>query len=60
MPAAISVLEQITNVNQLIIGLSTIINKKLIRGKTVIFIDEVQKYPEMVTKIKFPVFLMIL
>ncbi len=53
MPAAISVLEQITNVNQLITGLSTIINKKLIRGKTVIFIDEVQKYPEMVTKIKF-------
>ena len=52
-PEAISVLEQAGNVNDLIIGLSTVSEKKLIKGQTVIFIDEIQKYKEMVTKIKF-------
>lgn len=52
-PEAISVLKQATNVNDLILGLSTISDTRLEKGKTVLFIDEVQKYKEMVTKIKF-------
>ena len=52
-PEAIAVLNQAANVNDLIIGLSTVSEKKLEKGKTVIFIDEVQKYKNMVTKIKF-------
>lgn len=52
-PAAVKVLETANTVEDLIIGFSTISTKKLQKGKTVIFIDEVQKYREMVTKIKF-------
>ncbi len=52
-PEAIDVLRQVTSVDDLIFGLSTISGKKLEKGKTVIFIDEVQKYTDMVTKIKF-------
>ena len=52
-PAAVDVLASATNVDELIIGLSTLSPKKITKGKTVIFIDEVQKYKEMITKIKF-------
>jgi predicted AAA+ superfamily ATPase len=52
-PAAVDVLASANNVDELIIGLSTISIKKITKGKTVIFIDEVQKYKEMITKIKF-------
>lgn len=52
-PAAISILQQARTVEELMIGLSTISGKSLQKGKTVIFIDEIQKYKEMVTKIKF-------
>lgn len=52
-PAAVKVLEQATSVDELAIGLSTLKKGSLKKGKTVIFIDEVQKYKEMVTKIKF-------
>ncbi len=52
-PAAVKVLEQAASVDELAIGLSTLKKGKLQKGKTVIFIDEVQKYKEMVTKIKF-------
>ena len=52
-PAAVKVLEQASSVDELAIGLSTLKKEKLQKGKTVIFIDEVQKYKEMVTKIKF-------
>ncbi len=52
-PAAVKVLEQASSVDELAIGLSTLKKGKLQKGKTVIFIDEVQKYKEMVTKIKF-------
>jgi hypothetical protein len=34
-------------------GLSTLTDRLFVKGKTVLFIDEVQKYKEMVTKIKF-------
>ena len=52
-PAAVKVLEQASSVDEFAIGLSTLKEKKLQKGKSVIFIDEVQKYKEMVTKIKF-------
>lgn len=52
-PEAISILEQASNIEDLIIGFSALSSQKLQKGKTVIFIDEVQKYKEMVTKIKF-------
>ena len=52
-PEAISVLESVKSVDDMIIGLSTISGHTLKKGETVLFIDEVQKYKDMVTKIKF-------
>ena len=52
-PAAVDVLASANTIEELIIGLSTLSTQKITKGKTVIFIDEVQKYKEMVTKIKF-------
>jgi predicted AAA+ superfamily ATPase len=52
-PAAIKILQNCTTVNELIMGLSTLTDKPIVKGQTVIFIDEVQKYKDMVTKIKF-------
>jgi hypothetical protein len=52
-PAAIKILQDFTSLNELIMGLSTLTDKPFVKGDTVIFIDEVQKYKEMVTKIKF-------
>ena len=52
-PAAVEVLEKVNTIDELMMGFSTLSSQKLEKGKTVIFIDEVQKYKEMVTKIKF-------
>ncbi len=52
-PAAVSVLENANTVEDLVIGFSTLSEQKIEKGKTVIFIDEVQKYKDMITKIKF-------
>ncbi|MBP5601701.1 MAG: ATP-binding protein [Treponema sp.] len=52
-PAAVDVLASASTVEELVIGFSTLSTQKITKGKTVIFIDEVQKYKEMVTKIKF-------
>ena len=52
-PEAISILRQAGTADELMIGLSAIGGQRLQKGKTVIFIDEIQKYKEMVTKIKF-------
>ena len=52
-PAAVKILQNFTSINELIMGLSTLTEKKFVKGQTVIFIDEVQKYKDMVTKIKF-------
>ena len=52
-PEAVSIFENIKTVDDMILGLSTVSNHALIKGKSVIFIDEVQKCKEMVTKIKF-------
>ncbi|MCR5776897.1 MAG: ATP-binding protein [Lachnospiraceae bacterium] len=52
-PEAVGILKNFTSIDELIMGLSTITDKPFIKGETVLFIDEVQKYKEMVTKIKF-------
>lgn len=52
-PEAVSILEQASSADDLILGFSTISGKRLKKGESIIFIDEVQKYKDMVTKIKF-------
>lgn len=52
-PLVIELLKNASNVDELILGLSTFTDKKFVKKETVIFIDEVQKYKELVTKIKF-------
>lgn len=52
-PEAVDILMAAKNVDELIMGLSTIKDMPLVKGETVIFIDEVQKCKEMVTRIKF-------
>lgn len=42
-----------TTVDDLITNLSLFTEKMFIKGKTVIFFDEIQAFPEIVTKIKF-------
>ena len=51
-PGAISVLKQAGSIDELIMGLSTISEQIITKGKTVIFIDEVQRFKEMISKIK--------
>lgn len=53
MPEAVKALQSFSDVNELVMMLSTLTDKPIIKGKTVIFIDEVQRYKEMVTRIKF-------
>ncbi|MCF0141532.1 MAG: AAA family ATPase, partial [Mogibacterium sp.] len=52
-PEAVSVISQSETVEDLRIGLSVFSNEKLIPNNTVIFIDEVQKCKEIITKMKF-------
>ncbi len=52
-PALVSALEKCGSVEDLIVILSTAKNRSLTRGKTVLFIDEVQELKELVTKVKF-------
>ena len=46
-------LQGATNVKDILLRISAITNKEMIPGKTLIFLDEVQVYPEIVTAIKF-------
>ena len=52
-PAAVDVLAAAQTVDDLVLGFSALSTQKLEKNKTIIFIDEVQKYKEMITKIKF-------
>lgn len=52
-PEAIKILRDSSTINEMIMGLSTLTDKTFTKGKTVLFIDEVQKYKEMITRIKF-------
>ncbi|MBQ7153848.1 MAG: ATP-binding protein [Clostridia bacterium] len=51
----VRILESVENVDDLVLKLSLYSQKKLIPGKTVFFFDEIQEFPEIVTKIKFMV-----
>ena len=52
-PAAVDILKQASTIDSLIIGLSTISGHTLHKGRSILFIDEVQRYREIVTRIKF-------
>ncbi|MBQ7728039.1 MAG: ATP-binding protein [Clostridia bacterium] len=51
----IKILDSAENVDDLVLKLSLYSRKKLTPGKTMIFFDEIQEYPEIITKIKFMV-----
>lgn len=52
-PEIVSILETSSTIDELILKLSLYSNEKIIPGETVLFFDEIQKYKEIVTKIKF-------
>ena len=52
-PSAVDILRESHTINEIIMGISTLTDEPLVKGETLIFIDEVQKYKEMVSKIKF-------
>ena len=52
-PEIVSILDGATSVDDLILKLSLYSNQKIVPGKTFFFFDEIQKYKEIVTKIKF-------
>ncbi len=49
----VGLFKNIENADDLIANLSLLTDKKLIKGETVLFFDEIQEYKEIVTKIKF-------
>lgn len=52
-PEIVGLLASAETVDDLILRLSLFTDKKLIKGKSIIFFDEIQEYKEIVTKIKF-------
>ena len=52
-PEIIEILAGATSIDDLILKLSLYSDQKIVPGKTVFFFDEIQKYKEIVTKIKF-------
>lgn len=52
-PDIVAILKNATDVDDLILKLSLYSDKKIIPGETFLFFDEIQKYKEIVTKIKF-------
>lgn len=52
-PEIVDILANATSNDDLILKLSLYSDKKIIPGKTFFFFDEIQKYKEIVTKIKF-------
>ena len=52
-PEIIGLFKNIENADDLIANLSLLTDKKLVKGETVLFFDEIQEYKEIVTKIKF-------
>lgn len=53
MPEAVSVFAEAKSSSDILLRLSAITRVPLIKGDTLIFFDEVQKCPDIVTKIKF-------
>lgn len=52
-PEIIDILDTATGIDDLVLKLSLYSDKRIVPGKTVFFFDEIQKYKEIVTKIKF-------
>lgn len=52
-PSLIKVFSNAKNSQDILLRLSTITNQELVKGNTLIFFDEVQECPEIVTAIKF-------
>ena len=52
-PEIVDILDGATGIDDLILKLSLYSDKKIVPGKTFFFFDEIQKYKEIVTKIKF-------
>ena len=52
-PEAVEVFKGAKNSSEILLRLSALTSKPLIKGETLIFFDEVQKCPEIVTSIKF-------
>ena len=52
-PEIVDILDGATGIDDLILKLSLYSDQKIVPGKTFFFFDEIQKYKEIVTKIKF-------
>lgn len=52
-PQAIQIFRNATSVAELLLRLSTFVQQPLVKGDTLIFLDEVQVYPDILTWIKF-------
>ena len=52
-PSVISLFNSFNTIDELIMGLSIVTDKPIIKGETVIFLDEIQIFKEIITKIKF-------
>ena len=52
-PEILTILANATGIDDLILKLSLFSDQRIVPGKTVFFFDEIQKYKEIVTKIKF-------
>ena len=52
-PEIVSLLNRAATVDDLITNLSLFTDKQFVKGETIIFLDEIQEYKEIVTRIKF-------
>ena len=52
-PEAVGIFQGAKDVKDMLFRLSAFVDKPLVKGKTLVFFDEVQVYPEVVTLIKF-------
>lgn len=52
-PEVISMLDQARSADELVMALSTVTEEPFVPYKTIIFLDEIQRYKNIVTKIKF-------
>lgn len=53
MPEAVEIFSKVKSGNDILLRLSALTDKPLIKGNTIIFFDEVQLCPEIITAIKF-------
>lgn len=49
----VKVFSKAKNSQDILLRLSTVTNQDLVKGSTLVFFDEVQEFPEIVTAIKF-------